>query len=139
MISKLNAQGTPPTIVQIGNEVTNGMLWPTGQVYFSSGREDWSGFATLLKAGVQGVQDAASPSGPATTMLHIQRIDHLESTRYTLDHIFGQGVHMDLIGISYYPFWHGPLGTLQTSLNDMADRYGKDLIVAETSYPWTLN
>lgn len=139
IVSALNAQGTPPSVVQIGNEVTNGMLWPIGQIYHSSGREDWDGFTTLLKAGAEGVQDAPGPSGAAATMLHIQRIDHLESTRYTLDHIFERGVRLDLIGVSYYPFWHGSLATLQTALDGLADRYDKDLVVAETSYPWTLN
>jgi len=139
IVTDLNTQGTPPAVVQIGNEVTNGMLWPTGQVYHSSGREDWTGFTTLLKAGVQGVHDAPGPAGPAATMLHIQRIDHLESTRYTLDQIFVREDRFDLIGVSYYPFWHGPLDTLQNALDDLATRYGKDLVVAETSYPWTLN
>ena len=85
------------------------------------------------------MQDAPGPSGPAATMLHIQRIDHLESTRYTLDHIFDQEFSSTCIGVSYYPFWHGTLDTLQTALNDLATRYDKDLVVAETSYPWTLN
>lgn len=138
VVSALNAQGTPPSVVQIGNEVTNGMLWPSGRVDFGSGGEDWSGFATLLKAGVQGVHDAPGPYGPASTMIHIQGIENREATRYTLDHIFGAGVEMDLIGLSYYPFWHGPLATLQTALHDLAGRFGKDLVVAETSYPWTL-
>lgn len=135
----LNAQGTPATLVQIGNEVTNGILWPTGQVYSGSGGEEWSGFGTLLKAGLQGVADVPGPLGPPSTMVHIQGIDNLEATRYTLDHIFDQGVETDLIGLSYYPFWHGSLGTLGTALSDLAGRYGKGLVIAETSYPWTLN
>lgn len=139
VVGALNNQGTPPGMVQIGNEVTNGMLWPAGQVYFSDGREDWSNFGALLLAGMQGVRDAPGPDGPARTIVHIQRIDHSESTRYTLDHITGLGVRPDIIGVSYYPFWHGPLSTLRSALNDIASRYGTDVLVVETSYPWTLS
>lgn len=139
VVGALNDQGTPPSMVQIGNEVTNGMLWPAGQVYFSGGRQDWTNFGALLRAGIQGVQDAPGPDGPARTIVHIQGIDQLESTRYTLDHITGEGVRPDIIGVSYYPFWHGPLSTLAAALNDIAGRYGTDVLVVETSYPWTLS
>jgi arabinogalactan endo-1,4-beta-galactosidase len=46
-------------------------------------------------------------------------------------------VPFDVIGISYYPFWHGTLGQLQTNLNDITARYGKDVIVVETAYAFT--
>ncbi len=139
VMSALNAQGTPAALVQVGNEVTNGMLWPTGQVYFGSGRQDWTGFGTLLKAALQGVHDVPGPVGPASTMVHIQGIDNLEATRYTLDQIFDQGVEVDVIGLTYYPFWHSSLEKLGIALHDLAGRYHKDLVIAETSYPWTLD
>jgi arabinogalactan endo-1,4-beta-galactosidase len=47
-------------------------------------------------------------------------------------------VAFDVIGLSYYPFWHGSLAALRSNLNDLATRYGRDLVLAETSYPWTL-
>ena len=126
-------QGTPVSMVQVGNEITNGMLWPLGQIYRSDG-EHWSEFTTLLKAGIAGARDAGAPS----IMVHIDRGGDNGGSRYFYDHLRTQGVAYDVIGLSYYPFWHGSLATLRANLNDLSGRYGKDLVLAETSYPWTL-
>ncbi|THV33637.1 glycosyl hydrolase 53 family protein [Glycomyces buryatensis] len=48
-----------------------------------------------------------------------------------------RGLDFDIIGLSYYPFWHGTLDDLGANLNDIAERYGKDVLVVETSYAWT--
>jgi arabinogalactan endo-1,4-beta-galactosidase len=127
-------QGTPVSMVQVGNEITNGMLHPLGEIYRSDG-EHWPEFATLLKAGVTGAREAGAPS----IMIHIDRGGDNGGSRYFYDHIRAHGVLFDVIGLSYYPFWHGSLAALRGNLNDLANRYGKDLVVVETSYPWTLN
>jgi arabinogalactan endo-1,4-beta-galactosidase len=57
--------------------------------------------------------------------------------RWWFDNIVKRGP-FDLIGASYYPFWHGTFADLQTNLNDIALRYDKDIIVVETAYPFTL-
>jgi arabinogalactan endo-1,4-beta-galactosidase len=126
-------QGSPVSMVQVGNEITNGMLFPLGQIYRSDG-EHWSEFATLLKAGIAGARDGGAP----LVMVHIDRGGDNGGSRYFYDHIKAQGVQYDVIGLSYYPFWHGSLAALRTNLNDLSSRYGKDLALAETSYPWTL-
>jgi arabinogalactan endo-1,4-beta-galactosidase len=71
-------------------------------------------------------------------MVHIDRGGDNGGSRWFFDHVLEQGVEFDVIGQSYYPFWHGTLDELRANLVDLADRYGKDLIVAETAYPWTL-
>ncbi|MEI0739621.1 glycosyl hydrolase 53 family protein [Paenibacillus sp. JTLBN-2024] len=48
-----------------------------------------------------------------------------------------EGIDYDVIGLSYYPWWHGPLEQLSRNLDELAERYGRDLIVVETAYPWT--
>lgn len=53
------------------------------------------------------------------------------------DNILAQGVNFDVIGLSYYSIYHGPLSALQANLNDLAPRYHKDIVVVETAYPWT--
>jgi arabinogalactan endo-1,4-beta-galactosidase len=126
-------QGSPVSMVQVGNEITNGMLFPLGQIYRSDG-EHWPEFATLLKAGIAGARDGGAP----LVMVHIDRGGDNGGSRYFYDHITAQGVQYDVIGLSYYPFWHGSLAALRTNLNDLSSRYGKDLALAETSYPWTL-
>lgn len=126
--SALAAQGTPPDMVQIGNEINAGMLWPDGSV------ENFNGLADLLKEGVRAVKDA-SPS--TRVMLHIAEGGDNELARWWFDNITSRGVTFDLIGISYYPYWHGTLGQLQTNLNDISARYDKDVVVVETAYAFT--
>jgi arabinogalactan endo-1,4-beta-galactosidase len=127
-------QGTPVSMVQVGNEITNGMLFPQGEIYRSDGQH-WTEFATLLKAGITGAREAGAPS----IMVHIDRGGDNGGARYFYDRVLAQGVQFDVIGLSYYPFWHGALSALRQNLNDLSGRYNKDLVVVETSYPWTLN
>jgi arabinogalactan endo-1,4-beta-galactosidase len=130
--------GVPVDMVQIGNEITSGMLWPVGQLYTDDGVQHWPEFTTLLKAGIQGAREASTRRDPITVMVHIDRGGDNGGSVWFFDHILAAGVEFDVIGESYYPFWHGSLAALQANLNDLAVRYGKDLIVAETAYPWTL-
>jgi arabinogalactan endo-1,4-beta-galactosidase len=130
-------QGTPADIVQIGNETTHGMLWPSGQIYKQSG-EDWPGYAGLVKAAIAGAKEATPGESPLI-MLHIDTGGDEEASTYYFDHIQQQGISFDLIGLTYYPFWNGPLADLQRNLNNLAGRYGKDILIAETAYPWTLS
>lgn len=133
VLQQLARQGTPADMVQTGNEVTDGMLWPLGQIYVD-GNQNWPEFTTLLKAAIAGVRDSW---GRSEVMVHIDRGGDNGGARYFYDNILAQGVDFDVIGLSYYPFWHGPLSALQANLNDLTPRYNKDLVVVETAYPWT--
>src|SRR5665647_2496627 len=130
-------QGTPIDMIQIGNEITNGMLWPLGQIYNDS-REHWDPLVSLLDAGLTGAREGTPRHHELATMVHIDRGGDNGGSRYFYDNIIQREVDFDIIGLSFYPFWHGPLSALQANLNDLAGRYGKDLVVAETAYPWTL-
>jgi arabinogalactan endo-1,4-beta-galactosidase len=137
IIGDFARQGTPVDMVQVGNEVTWGILWPTGAVHGDHG-EHWDAFAALLNAGIAGVRDA-SPAGHHTAvMLHTDRGGDPEGAQHFYSAVIAAGVDdFDVIGLSYYPFWHGPLATLQTTLHELADRFeDKDLVIAETAYPW---
>jgi arabinogalactan endo-1,4-beta-galactosidase len=124
-------------MVQIGNEVTAGMLWPLGQIY-ATDTPDWDGFVTLLQAGIAGARGARVRHRPEV-MVHIDRGGDNGGSRWFYDHVLERDVDLDVIGLSYYPFWHGPVEDLQANLDDLAAAYGKDLVVAETAYPWTLD
>jgi len=127
--NSLRAQGTPPDMVQIGNEITNGMLWPDGKNDLR-----FDNLAALLKAGYRAVK-ASSQETPV--LLHVDNGGRNELFRWWFDHILEQGVAFDLIGASYYPYWHGTLADLQNNLNDLAGRYNKDILVVETAYAFT--
>lgn len=137
MVDALNAQGTPPAIVQVGNEVALGMLWPVGLIYTEYG-EDWAGFTDLLKAAVRGAAGSDASHTPEV-MIDIDTGGDVAQSTYFFDHIRSAGIEYDLIGLTYYPFWHGSLSALEQNLGTLAARYNKDILIAETSYPWTLD
>lgn len=126
--SSLVNQGTPPDMVQIGNEINAGMLWPDGDY------NHFDNLAALLKEGQRAVKDC-SPS--TQIMLHIAEGGDNSLARWWFDNITRRDVPFDVIGISYYPFWHGSLPELQDNLNDISARYDKDVIVVETAYAFT--
>lgn len=137
VVQALILQGTPPDMVQIGNEIPAGMLWPDGQVWPEEYNTpaQWANLAGLIQAGIQGVQDAGSS---AEIMIHIDKGGDNAGARWFFDQLFAQGVDFDIIGLSYYATWHGPIETMQANLADLAARYGKPIVLAETAYPWTL-
>ena len=71
-------------------------------------------------------------------MLHFDQGGDNAGSRTFFDHIVAQHVPFDVIGLSYYPFWHGTLSQLRANVDDLAPRYGKDVVIAETQYAWTL-
>jgi len=133
VIAELRGQGTTPDIVQIGNEIPNGMLWPEGRLDGSD--DQFARLAGLLKAGIAGVRDTG---GDARIMLHLDRGGNNSLYRWWFDNITAEGVEFDVIGLSFYGYWHGALSDLADNLSDLARRYEKDLIVVETAYPHTL-
>lgn len=139
VITDLKNQNTLPNMVQIGNEITGGMLWPDGKLYgVGNEAEQWVKFSELIKEGIRGVEDAADTS-QVKIMIHIDRGGDNSGAIYFYDHLISQGVDFDIIGLSFYPWWHGTLDELSQNLNNLALKYNKDIIVAETAYPWTLN
>lgn len=127
--NNLKAQGTPPDMVQVGNEITNGMVWPDGK-----NDDRFDNLAELRKEGYRAVKDCS----PATlVMLHLDNGGNNEMYRRWFDNILKREVPFDLIGASYYPYWHGTLVDLRKHLNDLAIRYKKDIVVVETACPYT--
>jgi len=136
LVREFAAQGTPVDIFQMGNEITNGILWPVGQLYPPDGSQHWAEFGTLLKAGIAGARQGAGRH-PMQVMLHIDKGGRLGDTRWFFDNINTLQVPYDILGQSYYPMWHGSLAELQANLEDSVARYGKPVLLAEISYPWT--
>jgi arabinogalactan endo-1,4-beta-galactosidase len=137
-VAALAQQGTPPDIVQVGNEVTAGMLWPVGQLY-ASDPPRWVEFTTLLKAGIDGARAGAPPRHKPAIMLHIDRGGDQGGTEWFYDHMRDYGVDFDMIGLSYYPYWHGSFSDVRRNLDNTAARYGKPIVIVETAYAWTFD
>ena len=71
-------------------------------------------------------------------MIHIDCGGNIDKSRQFFDNLKKHGVEFDLIGLSYYPWWHGTMTELGKNMNDLATRYGKDVLVVETAHPWFL-
>ena len=123
-IRSLIDQGTPPALVQVGNEISNGLLWPEGSL------TNWNGLAALVKAGSAGVRDA---DRSIPVMLHLALGGQNAESRRFLEHLRKHHVEFDILGLSYYPKWHGTTNDLRANLNDLASRYPQPIIVVEYS------
>jgi arabinogalactan endo-1,4-beta-galactosidase len=124
VMQALKNQGCVPDMVQVGNEINHGMLWPDGEI------NNLDSLANLIYAGIKGVK-AVNPS--TIIMLHIALGGQNEEARFFLDNMVSRKVPFDVIGLSYYPKWHGTLPDLQKNMTDLAARYKKYVMVAEYS------
>jgi arabinogalactan endo-1,4-beta-galactosidase len=120
-----------PDMVQIGNEVINGMLWPDGRL-----PGNWDNFAEMLQAGIKGVDAGRRNVTRPLIMIHIDQGANKERTKAFFDKWHSYGVDYDVIGQSYYPWWHGSLLDLRENLIFMATEYKKDIILVEVAYNW---
>ena len=121
--------GVCPNLIQVGNEVTNGMLWPLGKL------PAYDNLARFISAGIRAVRsvDADMP-----IMLHLDDGCNNAMYRDWFDHYIERGEDFQIIGLSYYPFWHDTLDGLKNNMNDLAVRYGKELVIAEVSMGYTM-
>ncbi|MFO0830988.1 MAG: glycosyl hydrolase 53 family protein [Phycisphaerales bacterium] len=128
--------GVWPAMVQLGNEVTDGMLWPHGRVSGAG----WGAFAAVYGAARDGVDDAAVSAGRVRpgVVLHTDRGGDNAGARWFYDNAVAQGMRFDTVGLSYYPWWHGGLAACVANVEDLRWRYGREVMVVETAYPWTL-
>jgi len=139
VISELKAQNTLPDYVQIGNEISCGMLWNDGKIcgeYATD--EQWEKFGILIKKGIQGVQENLVEKDEVKIIIHFDNGANNVGCQWFFTNLMKEDVEFDIIGLSYYPWWHGTLTELEENLDDLATRYQKDIIVVEGGYPWTL-
>lgn len=121
--------GVKVSMIQVGNELSNGLLWPEGKV------PNYDNIATFVSAGIRACREA---DASIPVMIHLDNGGNNALYREWFDHYMERGEDFDLIGLSYYPFWHGTLEMLKNNMDDIAVRYGKDLIVAEVSMGFTM-
>lgn len=128
-LKRLKEDGLFPDMVQIGNEITNGLLWPDGK------KPAYDKITRFVNAGIRGVR---AVDGDVQIMLHLDHGDDHEMCRDWLDHFRKRGEEFQIIGLSYYPVWNGAMKGLIDNMNLLARRYGKPMIVAEVSQPFTM-
>ena len=130
-------QGTPVDLVSIGNEIRNGILWPVGEINCTD-CGGWDNLAQLLKAGVAGAQ-AGNPAGHhLLIMMHYDQGGDKALSSAFYSQLTSHGVPFDVIGLSYYPFFHGAISAMRANVDALATQFSKPIVIAETQYPWTL-
>ncbi|MCZ4066898.1 glycosyl hydrolase 53 family protein [Microbacterium sp. H37-C3] len=149
VITAVQSSAGSPEWVQVGNETTNGMLWPHGrtprydlesrafeEVSPDEASEQYDRLARLLQAGSSAVRAADSGS---RIIFHLDAGGAADLYRRWFDEITMRGIDFDAVGLSYYPLWHGSLDDLRDNLHQLIERYEKDVIVVETAYAYRLD
>jgi len=137
VISQCRTHNVLPDIVQIGNEITPGFLWPEGKLYGKGGDPErrWERFTRLLEAGIAGAREAAGQDSTLRILIHIDKGGKWGATKWFFENLARRNVSFDIIGLSYYPWWHGTMADLRGNLHNTARTFGKDIMVVETAYP----
>jgi arabinogalactan endo-1,4-beta-galactosidase len=127
VIQALKLAGVNPEWVQVGNEIPGGMLWPDGST------DHWNQLGQLLNKGFDAVK---AVDQTIKVIVHVDEGNNNEKFRKFFDNATAQKVRYDVIGLSYYPYWikkdyTETIADLQANLNDMAERYGKEVMIVE--------
>jgi arabinogalactan endo-1,4-beta-galactosidase len=129
-IATFASAGVMPEMVQVGNEITNGILWPDGKL------PNWANLADLLKAATSGIEAGRGALPRPRIMIHIDRGADYEVASWFFDTLIARHVPFDIIGLSFYPFSQGEVTKLRGTLHDLSVRFQHPIIVVETAYHW---
>lgn len=143
-LTQLKNAGAAPDLIQTGNEISYGMLWGSkgttdNRCYTTSSAGNWNRFFNLLKHAGQACREICPD---AKIILHSERVPKPSVLTDFFDRMKNNAIDYDIIGLSYYPAFHGSLQTLATALSTLeAKNYGKDIMIVETgySYAWSLD
>ena len=130
----LKENGATPDFVQIGNEISYGMLWRNNndRCYSSATTSTWKRFTDFLSSAAKAVREVTPD---AKIVLHIERSGDANASVNFFNRMKTNGVDYDVIGLSYYPFWHGSLATLSNTLNRLGTAFpNKPVQIVETAY-----
>lgn len=128
-IAAFRDAGLMPDMVGIGNEVSNGTMWPTGKL-----PEHWDTFAAILYAGVNGVDAGRGNFRRPKILIHVDHGGDLYLTKTFFDQLNSYDIPYDVVGVSFYPWSHGTLLDLRANLRYIAEDLKKDVMVVETGY-----
>lgn len=167
VVGTMKNECVSPELVQVGNEITNGLLWPLGQKVGYPDAEEagdegahddpyrtedsrlykkrasdpdvkagYDAIEKLVSAGIRGVRSAADD---AKIMIHLDNGGFHDMYVEWFENYFSRGGEdFDIIGMSYYPFWHGTMDELDLNMRDMYGRYKKEIVIAEVSMGFSM-
>ena len=127
-LTQLLDAGVDVGMVQIGNEINNGM----------SGETDVANIRKILTAGSKAVREAAANSGKEILVaIHYTNIDDMKKLDTLLTGLQVKEIDYDIVGLSFYPYWHGTMDDLKNAITHIRNTYGKKVYVAENAYCYT--
>ena len=137
----LKAAGATPDYIQTGNEISYGMCWgPVGTPAdkllkcYSGDETNWERFTNLLKAAGRACREECPR---AKIILHTERVAKTSIMLNFYNQMRDKQVDYDIIGLSYYPYFHGALSVISNALNNVANNYpDKDIMIVETGYSY---
>lgn len=143
VLKQLGDAGISPEFIQVGNEITNGMCWPKGQVDPVKSY-NWDEFTDLIKGGVRGCREVCPK---ARIIIHTEKGGVWETTYSFYDKLEQYDVDYDIIGLSYYPMWHGTIPNFGETIKNLSETFpSKPVMVVEVAYyyshrndPWAAN
>ena len=133
-LKRMKAAGVTPDLIQTGNEITYGMLWPTGQVYPAGGNATgtMTNFTSYLSNAIKACREQCPQ---AKIILHTELGNSHNSTVVFFKKMKEYNIDFDVIGLSYYPDYHGKMATFNGTLTTLeANNPGKPIMIMETGY-----
>jgi len=140
-LETLKAAGVVPDFIQTGNEISYGMLWGSHKdsesslkKCFMGNNKNWERFGNLLNNAIKACREVCPE---ARIIIHTERVQQVGVQRNFYNQMKLLNVDYDIIGVSYYPYFHGSLSVLDTALTDLESNFPeKDIFVVETGYPY---
>lgn len=132
VMKAMKSAGVFPEMVQIGNEINNGMIWPQGRLWVNNNAR-WDELTALLKAGISGVKEVEG-GDEIPIMIHAATGGDLVESDNFYKNMLQRGVDFDVIGLSYYPWWHGTFEDLEKNLEFLSNKYQQEISLVETAY-----
>ena len=127
-LTQILEAGVDVGMVQVGNEINNGMC----------GETDVANVRKLLTAGSKAVREVAASSGKDILVaVHYTNIDDMKKLDTLLTGLQVKEIDYDIVGLSFYPYWHGTMEDLKNAITHIRDTYGKRVYVAENAYCYT--
>lgn len=129
VLHSLRISGVSPDMIAVGNELTNGLLWPLGR------KPEFDNIAAFVSSGISACREFDSS---IPVMIHLDNGGNNPMYIEWFDNYIKRGADFDVIGLSYYPFWHGSMKDLEYNMRDIEKRYGKQTVIAEVSTGFTM-
>lgn len=133
IVDAMDRAGVLPDMIQIGNEINNGLLWPHGKLWIEPEIAHWDELVKILKTAIRGVKESGNGS-EIPIMIHAANGGDVNSSYNFYKNMVDRNLEFDVIGLSYYPWWHGTFIELESNILYLSTRFTQDFSIVETAY-----